>query len=113
MNKLLDDTRGVPFEWRNELNWLARVAVLPGKAPISVALALVALAHRLDQEDELMLTPANLARYGLSRSSAYRGLAALESAGLVTVDRRNGCSPLVTIVVVKHQKHEATSSRSD
>jgi hypothetical protein len=44
-----------------------------------------------------------LLRFGVQRKAAYRCLAALESAGLVAVDRRPGRCPEVTILAC----HEA------
>ncbi len=40
----------------------------------------------------------NLSRLSVDRSSASRGLAALEAAGLVAVKRRPGRKPLVTLL---------------
>lgn len=37
-------------------------------------------------------------RFGLDRNAKYRGLAWLERAGLVTVQRKLGRSPVVTIL---------------
>ncbi|MBT6157400.1 MAG: hypothetical protein HOL01_04970 [Planctomycetaceae bacterium] len=36
-------------------------------------------------------------RFGVNRQAGYRALAALEDAGLVTVDRKPGRCPLVSI----------------
>jgi len=39
-------------------------------------------------------------RFGLSPDAGRRGVAALEQAGLVVVDRRPGCCPVVTLLCV-------------
>ena len=40
----------------------------------------------------------NLSRVGVERTAASRGLAALERAGLVQVERRPGRKPLVRVI---------------
>jgi len=39
-----------------------------------------------------------LSAFGVDRDAKRRGLAALEAAGLVTVERKPGRNPIVTIV---------------
>jgi DNA-binding transcriptional ArsR family regulator len=48
--------------------------------------------------EHLLLTPEMIARHGMNRITVYRALVDLERAGLVTVRRRRGNSPLVSIV---------------
>jgi hypothetical protein len=47
-----------------------------------------------------LLTPSKFIAFGLNRYSAYRGLAALEKAHLVAVERHRGRSPIVTLLDV-------------
>ena len=46
---------------------------------------------------DIALTMKTLERFGLDRYAGYRGLAALESARLISVRCRHGASPRVTI----------------
>jgi hypothetical protein len=81
-----------PIPW----GWLAAACSLPGKA-LHVGIALWLWAG-IEKSSQVRLGTSRLAQVGASRHSAYRALNALESAGLVTVARRKGKSPLVTIL---------------
>ena len=81
-----------PIPW----DWLTRAFRLSGKAP-HVALALWFQAG-LQQNRTVVLSGASLLELGAKRHAGYRGLAVLEQAGLVTVERHPGRSPRVTIV---------------
>jgi hypothetical protein len=48
--------------------------------------------------------PSKAREFGVSRQATYRGLAAIEAAGLATVDRHVGRCPLVTILDVTNDK---------
>jgi hypothetical protein len=39
-----------------------------------------------------------LAKYGVHRQTKYRALAELETAGLIRVERRGSCAPVVTLL---------------
>jgi hypothetical protein len=52
----------------------------------------------IEQSKRAVLFPSALKRFHVNRWSAYRALTALENAGLVTVTRQSGRSPLVTIL---------------
>jgi Bacterial regulatory proteins, gntR family len=75
--------------------WLAVAARLPGRA-LHVALA---IWHevKIGKSGKARLTHSALARFGVSPHVAHRALPKLEAAGLVTVERRNGCAPRVII----------------
>jgi hypothetical protein len=45
--------------------------------------------------------------FGLDRHSKYRGLAWLEKSGLVTVKRKLGQSPMVTILVGERNESQS------
>ena len=78
------------------LSWLRTAAVLPGKA-LAVGLGLWFKVGATNQ-GEVKMSTRLLNKLGLSRYAGYRGLAALEKAGLVTADRRRGRCPRVTIL---------------
>jgi hypothetical protein len=83
-----------PIAWK----WLLPCLRLPGKAA-HLAMAVWFLAGR-EWAAQVELAGLNWADFGLTRFSAYRGLEALEKAGLVVVTRRCGQPPLVTILDV-------------
>ena len=83
---------------RRLLAWLSHVAGLPGKATVRMALLLLRSAIACRRKQHPMIIPKSVAKAGMSRVAAYEGLRALETAGLVTVKRCRGRSPLVTIV---------------
>jgi hypothetical protein len=78
--------------------WMARAAGLRGQA-LAVALA-IWFRRGIERAGTFPLYPSALDRFGVNRWSAYRGLTALEKAGLVIVHRRRGRSPAVTILDV-------------
>ena len=75
--------------------WLSLAAKLPGKA-LHVGLALWCAAGMV-KGNRLKLTSDQLRPFGVGYDAGHRGLAALERAGLVTVDRHRGRCPVVTI----------------
>ena len=77
------------------LGWLAVAARLRGKA-LAVGIAVWFESGR-KKRSVVNLTGPILARFGVSRHSAYRALEALEKAGLVRVERNNGKNSLVEI----------------
>lgn len=79
------------------LSWLSAAAALPGKAPLSVGLAIWFEAGRR-RALQVKLTTAIVQRFGLNRKAKYRGLLGLEKAGLVEVHRQPRRNPLVTIL---------------
>lgn len=79
------------------LPWLVEAARLPGKYPLAVALAVWFRAGMMKQNEAIPLNPATLARFGVNRLAGYRGMTALEAAGLISVERHQGRAPLVTI----------------
>ena len=78
--------------------FLKKAAVLPGKGPLAMAAMLIALSNLLNRVNYILLTPRTLREFGLSRTTAYRSLVQLETAGLVRVSRHQGQGPLVSIV---------------
>ncbi len=78
------------------LPWLERAMVLPGRA-VHVAIQIWFLAG-LTKSCTVRLGLSDLAGGKINRTTAGRGLAALERAGLVTVVRAPGCKPMVTLM---------------
>ena len=81
-----------PVPW----GWLTRAAHQPGKA-LHVATALWFLAG-LKSTRTVTLSGSVLSNLGVNRHSGYRGLAALENAGLLSVERHPGRNPVVTLL---------------
>lgn len=78
--------------------WLDRATRLNSKTPIMMAIiALLKLKEWPDLHYH-RITPELLDKYRIHRASAYRALNLLEDAGLVTVKRNRGESPLVAII---------------
>ena len=78
------------------LRWLMVAASQPGKA-LPVAIALWYLAG-LKRSRTVALSISSLTDFGVGRLAGYRGLAALEQAGLVSVVRHAGRKPIVTLL---------------
>jgi hypothetical protein len=78
------------------LDWLMAAAQLPGKS-LHVGVALWALGE-LQNSRAVALTNITSLRFGLDRNAKYRALAWLERAGLISVERKAGHAPLVTIL---------------
>jgi hypothetical protein len=78
------------------IDWLTAAARLPGRS-LHVGLCLFIVAVTLRTR---IVPLSNVAgtRFGLDRNAKYRGLAWLEKSGLVTVKRKLGRSPMVTIL---------------
>jgi hypothetical protein len=81
------------------LAWLDAAAALRGGA-LAVGIELWFQAGLCGRQDNL---PVNLSRLSIERTSAGRGLRALEGAGLVTVIREPGRRPTVTILPVAQE----------
>jgi hypothetical protein len=77
--------------------WLKRAIAIRGKHAVSVGLAIWFLRGMLKRTTDLSLNPATLNRFGIDRFASYRGIRALENAGLILVRRHRGQSPLISI----------------
>jgi DNA-binding MarR family transcriptional regulator len=84
------------------MNWLNQAARLPGKA-LHVGIALWHLAGLSRQAGTVSLSATVLRDMGISRTTGYRALAALEKAGLVRVERQSGRLPRVTLLAIKEE----------
>ena len=77
------------------LEWLKQAAPLSGKA-MQIALCIWFLIG-VKRDNTVKLSYKLLKEFGVSRSSSYRGLEALENAGLIAIERHPGRSPIVTL----------------
>ena len=77
------------------LDWVFTAAQL-SEAALKVGLILWYLSG-LNRSDTVKLSNRYLDDIGLSRNGKYRGLAALEKAGLISYSQGEGRSPIVTI----------------
>jgi hypothetical protein len=75
--------------------WIEQAARLPGKA-LQVAL-MIRYLDGFESTGTVKLRPSVRNLYGMDRFSCSRGLDELEAAGLITVVRKRGSSPVATI----------------
>ncbi len=79
--------------------WLASALSIRGSSAVAVGLALWHLSGIKHNERTVLLSNVEVDRWGISRQRKWVGLAALEKASLIAIERRGKASPLVTIVV--------------
>jgi hypothetical protein len=84
----------IPLEWANT------AGCLPGKA-LHVALAIWRQAA-LKRSVTIPLPNGALAGYGVKKQAKRVALLALERAGLIQVEWKPGCNPIVTIIEEDH-----------
>jgi DNA-binding MarR family transcriptional regulator len=98
--------RREPFVQFVPLAWLAAAARVAGtKFGLHVA---VLLHYRkgLTRTATVFVPSKLLAQFGVDRHGFYRALRSLESAALVSVERRKGRKPVITIVSTSHSEFE-------
>jgi hypothetical protein len=78
------------------LDWLSAAARVPGKS-LHVGIALWFVSG-LQRSHIVVLSNNTIRRFGLDRNAKYRGLAWLEQANLISVRRKLGRAPMVTIL---------------
>ena len=78
------------------LHWIGSAACLPGRV-LHTALALWHIST-LSKSPILKMQRKIRERLGVSRKAYSRGLTALEEAGLISVERMPGCTPVVTLL---------------
>lgn len=81
----------VPWDWLS-----AAAAAQPRGKALHVALV-IRFLDGFERTGVVVLSPARLWELKVSRHAGYRALAALQSAGLVAVERHQGRAPRVTI----------------
>lgn len=78
------------------LNWLIAAAQLPGKtSEVAIALWFLVGVHK---SHRVKLSNKLLKEFGVDRFAKNRALQVLEKSGLISLTRRAGCSPEVTIL---------------
>lgn len=92
-----------------KLIFLKSAGILPGKGPLSTMIMLLTLSERFCRTDHLLLLPRTVREFSLTRATLYRSLELLEQAGLVTVKRQKGVSPMVTFVLQPNATINAAS----
>ncbi len=92
------------------LEWLAAAAKLPGKT-INVALALW-WRHGMAEGKPFKLTQRALTAMNVERDAERAGLARLEDAGLIAVERRPGQRPIISILNLP-RRSPCKTSKSD
>ena len=88
------------------LTWLETAARLPGQS-LAVGVGLWHLAGLRRSQQHLSLSTERLTPFGVSKYAKDRALRHLTVAGLVTVDRKKGRSPRVTIVTRSKSRRRA------
>jgi hypothetical protein len=78
------------------VTWIAAAVGAGGKA-LAVGMALF-YQHGMHPDAPVVLSRTLLAKFGVGRKAGYSGLAALEQAGLVSVERQPGKAARVTIL---------------
>ena len=76
--------------------WLVKASQLPGKA-LHVGIVIHFL-HGVTKSEEITLKNSILREFGVARHSGYRALKVLENAGLISVSRKLGRNPVVTVL---------------
>lgn len=81
------------------MDWICAAARATGHGSgFKVAIALWYLSGLNRQSKTVKLSGSVLRDMGVERHAGYRGLTALEQAGLVSVERPSGQSPVVTLL---------------
>lgn len=81
------------------MDWLAKASRIPRRNAVLVGLVLFHLAGMRSERIGLVLCVERCKPFGLGRKAVQRGLAELESNGLVRVDRGSGRCPRVDLVI--------------
>ena len=91
-HKLGENFLAGPIPW----DWLTTAACLPGRA-LQIAMA-IWFSVFVKKSSTVQLGSTVLRQLGVCRKSTYRGLKALEGAGLISCDRGNGRRPFITVL---------------
>ena len=81
------------------MDWLMKASRIPRRNALLVGLVLFHLAGMRSERVGLVLCVERCKPFGLGRKAVQRGLAELESNGLVRVDRGSGRCPRVDLVI--------------
>ena len=107
---LLERTFRPAIEECRLIDWVEQAVNLRGKFPIKLAFAIGQLAMEYGRTKRLPITERWIRENTFRRVSVCRALKALESAGLLTVARCNGRSPLVSIVEIDARRPDRRSN---
>ena len=77
------------------LKWVLTASALTGKS-LEISMVLWFLKG-VTRKNTVKLNGKLIRSFGVSRSTLYRGLAEMENAGLISIQRQIGRSPVVTI----------------
>ena len=80
--------------------WWAEEAAKATKTPAALVCVYLLRTSWKARSITFLLSTKYLEQHGVSRKIKRRVLRDLEAAGLITVDRKNGRSPRVTLVVI-------------
>ena len=78
------------------ISWLAIAGNLPGKS-LHVGISLW-LAYGVEKQSRFRFTPKWYGWFDVSPATLRRSLRRLQEAGLIRLEYRPGCSPIVTIL---------------
>lgn len=78
--------------------WFGLIKACREAHPEALGLLLAIMGYARMRGQPVSVSDEHGRRIGISRKTRYRALAALEAAGLVRVERKPGCAPLVTLV---------------
>lgn len=96
-----------PIPWK----WLTHASLNGGKgSAIQVALAIWFLSGLNHKSATVKLTRKTLKSLGVERNSGYRGLRSLEESGLISVIRKKGASPIVTLLKIQENNNQESNS---
>jgi hypothetical protein len=88
---------------RVPLPWFMAASRLPGKA--SVVAQLIRLQADLRQGQPVKLATRLVRDCSISRGAMHNALEALETAGLISVERRSGSKPTITVIELDAASH--------
>ena len=80
------------------MDWLERVGQCPGKA-MQVAIAIWHMVG-MTGERTIKIPKAVLQKLGVNRYALHRALPAMEKAGVISVVKRSGASPEITVLAL-------------
>ncbi len=79
------------------MRWLVLALGLPGKAAVGVGIVLWHLAG-MEESGAVRLNLSKMPKFGITRTTAARGLKELEAAELIEVGEHNGRVAIVTLL---------------
>ncbi len=89
------------------LQWIIKAAELGGRT-MNIAMALWYLSG-LKKSATVSLTHKTLDEFGVTRKTASRLLEGMQSHGLITIMRKPGCAPVITILAIADDNHPGTA----